>query len=304
MLPQTVRQGQVGDEGGFAEITFVEDTAALDLAAGQELAAGLVDLFGEVLEVLVGALVDHRTEEVGALGWVADGQFFGQRLSALRPVHRRPALRYKTREAAEHFCPCKPKAERTMPAAARSRSAWRETMAGFLPPSSRMIGRTYLPSGKVLEHLHAHIEGAGEGHPVHFRAVDQGLAEGPARAGDEVADTVRQAGIPEAFGQQADDPGSIGGGFDDDGVAGDERRAGRAARQGEGEVERAEQPARRRKAAGPRCWWHRSRPAGPCPFRRYNRYWPPSGRRRSGSGRRSRRCRPGFPCGSCRLPGP
>ena len=40
------------------------------------------------------------------------------------------------------------KAERTMPAAASSRSAFREIMAGFLPPSSRMIGRTYLPLAK------------------------------------------------------------------------------------------------------------------------------------------------------------
>ena len=96
-----------------------------------------------------------------------------------------------------------------------------------------MIGRTYLPLGEILEHLHAHIEGAGEGDAVHFRAVDQRLAQGPAGTGDEVADAVREAGIAEAIGQQADDPGGIGGGFDHDGVAGHERRAGRAAGQGE-----------------------------------------------------------------------
>ena len=46
-----------------------------------------------------------------------------------------------TREQAEHFCPEKPKAERSTPSAARSRSALAETMAGFLPPISHTAGR-------------------------------------------------------------------------------------------------------------------------------------------------------------------
>jgi hypothetical protein len=53
-----------------------------------------------------------------------------------------------TREQAEHFCPCKPNAERMMPMAASSRLAFLVTMAGFLPPSSRMVGRTQRPVPK------------------------------------------------------------------------------------------------------------------------------------------------------------
>jgi len=45
------------------------------------------------------------------------------------------------RDKAEHFCPDNPKAERTMPLAARSRSAFAVTMQAFLPPISAMQGR-------------------------------------------------------------------------------------------------------------------------------------------------------------------
>ncbi len=51
-----------------------------------------------------------------------------------------------TRELAEHFCPPNPKALRMIPSAASSRSALRETIAGFLPPISTMHGR-----GQVVE---------------------------------------------------------------------------------------------------------------------------------------------------------
>ncbi len=44
------------------------------------------------------------------------------------------------REAAEHFCPPKPKAERTVPSTAVSRSAPRPMMTGFFPPISQMTG--------------------------------------------------------------------------------------------------------------------------------------------------------------------
>jgi hypothetical protein len=50
----------------------------------------------------------------------------------------------KTRDAAEHSCPGRPKAERTMPLAARSISALQETIAGFFPPISGTVGRTHL----------------------------------------------------------------------------------------------------------------------------------------------------------------
>jgi hypothetical protein len=45
-----------------------------------------------------------------------------------------------SRDNAEHFCPPMPNALRTMPAAARSRSAFAVTMQAFLPPISAMHG--------------------------------------------------------------------------------------------------------------------------------------------------------------------
>src|SRR5207253_10718254 len=53
-----------------------------------------------------------------------------------------------TREHAEHFCPERPKAERAMPVAARSRSALRVTIAAFFPPISAMQGRGQAPEAK------------------------------------------------------------------------------------------------------------------------------------------------------------
>ena len=41
---------------------------------------------------------------------------------------------------AEHFCPLNPNADRMTPSVATSRSAFAETMAGFLPPISQMAG--------------------------------------------------------------------------------------------------------------------------------------------------------------------
>ena len=49
-----------------------------DFAAGQELAAAWREFFAEILEILVGGLVDDRAGIDFAVGRVADGQFFGQ----------------------------------------------------------------------------------------------------------------------------------------------------------------------------------------------------------------------------------
>ena len=54
MLPQSVIVRQACDEGGFTIESFVEDVAGLDLTTGQELSACPVNLFGEVLEIIVG----------------------------------------------------------------------------------------------------------------------------------------------------------------------------------------------------------------------------------------------------------
>ena len=44
------------------------------------------------------------------------------------------------RDAAEHFWPLSPKAERAVPCAATSRSACRLTITGFFPPISQIVG--------------------------------------------------------------------------------------------------------------------------------------------------------------------
>ncbi len=63
ILPQAMLIGQVGDKGRFAEVALIEDAACLHMPTGEEVAASLVDLFGEVLEIVVGALVDDRTPD-------------------------------------------------------------------------------------------------------------------------------------------------------------------------------------------------------------------------------------------------
>ena len=44
-------------------------------------------------------------------------------------------------DAAEHFCPPSPNAERAVPSTARSRSALAATTTGFFPPISQIAGR-------------------------------------------------------------------------------------------------------------------------------------------------------------------
>ena len=56
---------QVGDQSRFAEITLIEHAAGLDVTTGQKFSAALIDLFGEIFEVVVGVLIDDRTKERG-----------------------------------------------------------------------------------------------------------------------------------------------------------------------------------------------------------------------------------------------
>ncbi len=81
-----------------------------------------------------------------------------------------------------------------MPSAAVSISALREMIAQFLPPNSMIKGRTYLRFSKGAVNAHAHRIRTGEGHAIHFRAVDQRLANRAAGTGDE---------IDHAFGKPA-----------------------------------------------------------------------------------------------------
>ena len=77
MLPQAMRERQVGDESGLAEIAVVEHAAGLDITAGEECSASLADLFGEILEVVVGALIYNGSQICIPFGRVADDEFIG-----------------------------------------------------------------------------------------------------------------------------------------------------------------------------------------------------------------------------------
>ena len=237
ILPQAVAEGQVGDEGRFAEVAFVEVAAGLHVTAGQEVAAGLVDLFGEVFEVVVGTLVDDRAEVSGALGRVADGEFVGEGLQFGDQFVVDGRFHNDARGGGAFL---------SLQAKGRADDAGRGVVqigvarddGGVLAAKFQHHRADVVAVGEVAVEFHAHVEGAGEGGAVEFGAVHQRLSERGAGAGDEVHHAVGEAGVAQAFGVEADDPGGVGGGLDDDGVARDQRRAGRAAGQREGEVER------------------------------------------------------------------
>ena len=75
-------KGQVGDEGGLAVEALVVHAAGLHVTAREELAAGLIDLLGEVLEVVVRALIDDRPDVGRPLCRIADDEFVGHLLEA------------------------------------------------------------------------------------------------------------------------------------------------------------------------------------------------------------------------------
>ena len=54
MLPQAMLEGQVNNKCALAVIAFVKHAAVLYLAANEEPAAALIDLFAEILEFLLG----------------------------------------------------------------------------------------------------------------------------------------------------------------------------------------------------------------------------------------------------------
>lgn len=75
MIPQAMREGQVGDKSGFAEESFVIYAASFDLAASQEFSSALFNLFAVVLEIFVSGGVDYRSCVRAATRWVTDYQF-------------------------------------------------------------------------------------------------------------------------------------------------------------------------------------------------------------------------------------
>ena len=93
---------------------------------------------------------------------------------------------------------------------------------------------------KVAVHLHAHIEGAGEGRAIHFRVFHKRLAQRGAGTGNKVHYAFREAGVAQTFSIEPDDPGGIRCRLDDDRISSHERRAGWSTGQRKGEVEWAD----------------------------------------------------------------
>ena len=81
-----------------------------------------------------------------------------------------------------------------IPSAASSRSALRDTIAGFLPPISTMHGRGHVRRERV-EQPHPDLVRAGEDDAVDARVILERLADGLARTHDQVDDAGRHAGV-------------------------------------------------------------------------------------------------------------
>ncbi len=237
LLPERVRERHIHRQGWLAEIAL-RQVAVEGLAASQE-APGLREFLAEILEIVISRLVDDRPQEGLALGRVADDQFFGQ---VFQPGGQFIVDRLLDQDAAGR------RAFLALQAKRRADDAG----GGLLQVgAARNDGRVFaaqleddgpdvVAAGEILEQFHADIERTGKGDAVYFGAVDQRLAEGASRPGNEVDHPIGESGVAEAIDQQARNPGRIGGGLDNDRVAGHEGRARRAASEGKREVERAD----------------------------------------------------------------
>src|ERR1039458_2206793 len=78
--------------------------------------------------------------------------------------------------------------------------------------------------------------GAGEGDEAGLGVLDDDVTDGRAAAGEEREGRLGEAGFEKHFGELGGDGGSFAGGFDDGGVAGDERGDGHADEDGEREI--------------------------------------------------------------------
>ena len=72
LFPQAVTERQVGDQSVFAEIPFIEHAAGFYVSAGEEFSAALIDLFAEILEIIIGRLIYHRTTVRVSFSWIAN----------------------------------------------------------------------------------------------------------------------------------------------------------------------------------------------------------------------------------------
>ena len=76
MLPQTMIEWQVGNDGRRAEIPLAIFPLGKHFATGKDI-AGLGELLGIMFIVLIRAKVDNRPKISGAGGWVANRQLVG-----------------------------------------------------------------------------------------------------------------------------------------------------------------------------------------------------------------------------------
>ena len=113
-------------------------------------------------------------------------------------------------------------------------------MMQFLPPISQTtffrLGCAGRRAARGLPNLQPDFSRAREGDEIHIGMRDQVRAHLAARAGQQVRDARRQAGLDEEFHQPRADDRRLVRGLQDDGVAGHHGRGRHAREDGEGEV--------------------------------------------------------------------
>ena len=124
------------------------------------------------------------------------------------------------------------------PSLALSRSADGMMSAGFLPPISMISGRGTARAALSRIRRMPDFLRSGEHDAVHARVVDELLAGGPAAAGDEVEDAGRNSRRGHHLVQRVAEQRRGRRRLEHDGVAGDQRAAGRTGGEREREVER------------------------------------------------------------------
>ena len=193
---------------------------------------------------------------------IADPQRLHPGRSAGRRTPRRSTPGPAVGSPAQQTWPWLKKMPLTMPSIAWSWAASSNTMLAPLPPSSRVILRP-VPARLALDPP-ADGGGAGEGHLVQARVVDQRRADVPG-PGDDVDHPGRQVGVGDDLGQHQDRQRRGLGGLDHHGVPGRQRGRDLPGRHQQREVPRDHLTRPRRAGAGsapsPRCCSLSAQPA-------------------------------------------
>ncbi len=239
MLPEAVLKRQVSDEGGLNEVAIIIDAACLHMTTGEELAASLVDFFRVVLEIVVRALIDDGTKIGASFRWVTYDEFIcdlfkpGNQFIIDRCFHnhtrsRRTLLSLQAKGGTVNA------GRRVFKVCIPRNDGW------VLAAEFQNDGANVVALGKVTIQLHTHVERTCKGRAVHFAAVNERLPYCGAGTRHKVEDTLRNARVPQTFGIEPDDPGSIRSGLDHDSISSNKRRACRSTCERKREVEGAD----------------------------------------------------------------